>query len=327
MPNPARPRWRISARAAIIAACVGSAVVHAGLVVLLVQIRLAAPRPQLIDAPATQLTLAPLTPPAAPVEPKPAPPPPPAPEATPPTDPLLASMTTVPDVPHPTPATQAARPNPKPAAAQAPATTPSPPAVASFAGVEGVRAKRIVYVMDGSAAMVTTLPFIEDELVRSVARLNASQSFQVVVFRDPPESRSGKALPALEKFSPEGLTAANTAARQHVSTWIQSIRPLGSSVPLEGLREALGLHPDLIFLLTCSIQRSEAGTWGEGNAATLAALDRLNPPDASGRRPTVIKAVQLLADDPTGLLQAIATIHGDGAGSYRVLTLDELKGP
>jgi hypothetical protein len=192
--------------------------------------------------------------------------------------------------------------------------------------VEGVRAKRIVYVMDGSAAMVTTLPFIEDELVRSVARLTSSQSFQVVVFRDPPESRSGKPLPALERFSPQGLTPANAAARQQVGTWIQGIRPLGSSVPLDGLREALDLHPDLIFLLTCSIQRSQAGTWGQGNAATLAALDKLNPPDSYGRRPTVIKAVQLLADDPTGLLQAIAAIHGDGPGSYRVLTLEELKG-
>ncbi|MFA6044530.1 MAG: hypothetical protein WC718_06065, partial [Phycisphaerales bacterium] len=104
--NPARPRWRISARAALIAACVGSAVVHAGLAVLLVQIRLAAPRPQLVDAPATQLTLAPLTPPAAPVEAKltPPPPSPPPPEPKPAPDSLLTSKTAFPELPHPAPA-------------------------------------------------------------------------------------------------------------------------------------------------------------------------------------------------------------------------------
>lgn len=232
-----------------------------------------------------------------------------------------------PQLPQPPQLPKAAPANPAPQAAPAPAApvTP-PPAVASFAGVEGVRATRIVYVMDGSAAMVTTLPFVEEELAGSVARLNSSQRFQIIVFREPPASRPGRSPPALERFSPNGFTIANIAARQQVASWVQAIRPSGSSVPLEGLREALNLHPDLIFLLTCSIPRSEAGTWGEGNAATLAALDTLNPPDAYGRRPTVIKAVQLLADDPTGLLQAIAAIHGDGPGSYRVLTLDELKG-
>ncbi|MBI1189401.1 MAG: hypothetical protein GC200_01790 [Tepidisphaera sp.] len=336
-------RWKWSAKTILIAACVGSGVVHAGLIVVLERIRIAAPKPRLVDAPATQLTLAPApdlkpAPPQTPTpkQPKPAPPKPEPPKPEPPKpetpkpapapDSLLASK---PVAKAPQPTAKAAAPASAPAAAPPvppESESPPPPAVASFAGVQGVRARHIVYVMDGSAAMVTTLPFVEEELIHSISRLDASQSFEVIVFRDPPEAKSGQPLPAIERFSSSGYTQAAPGVRQRVENWVQGIRPAGSSVPLDGLREGLALHPDLIFLLTCSIPRSQAGTWGEGNAATLAALDKLNPPDDLGRRPTVIKTVQLLADDPTGLLQSIAAIHGDGPGSYRVLTLEDLKG-
>lgn len=312
---------RLSTKAALGAAAIGSAIVHAGLVVFLVTVRLEGPRPTLVDAPATQLTLAPTPPRPAPPAPKPAEPAP-APPTPPPAEPPLAdkpkslpleALAPTPVIAAPASPRVSASPSPPP---------PPPPAIASFAGVQGTRAKRVVYVMDGSAAMLTTLPYVQDELVQSVSRLDASQSFQIIVFRDPPAS--GRPTPALERFSATDFTPA--LGRAGVASWVRSIRPVGSSVPLEGLRSALMLHPDLIFLLTCSIPRSQAGTWGEGNAATLAALDALNPADASGKRATVIKAVQLLADDPTGLLQAIAAAHGDGPGSYRVLTLDDLNG-
>jgi hypothetical protein len=33
----------------------------------------------------------------------------------------------------------------------------------------------------------------------------------------------------------------------------------------------------------------------------------------------VIKALQFIEDDPTGTMRAIADLHGDGEGSYRIV--------
>jgi hypothetical protein len=38
----------------------------------------------------------------------------------------------------------------------------------------------------------------------------------------------------------------------------------------------------------------------------------------------VIKTIQFLEEDPTGVMRAIAERHGDGPGSYRVLTPRDL---
>lgn len=342
---PAR-RTILRTRPVLVLALAASAVVHAGLIVTVATMRLRPPAHPLADAPSSSLDI-PLTmvPPAPvpepvsqPLPPAPSQPPPPAaptvmPKAAPPApEPPIAAL---PSLAMPLPVTEPAqRPAPTPTAPPAPpapvvASTPAPRAEAlaeaaapapesmsaSFAGIQGQRAQRIVYVIDGSAAMVTTMPFLKDEIARSVQRLQPPQSFAIVVFRRPPGS--GEAV--VEVFG-DSLRDATPRNRAAASEWVQALRPAGSSVPLAGLRRGLAMHPDVIFLVTCSIPRSGRGQWGEGVEATLAELDRLNPADsATGRRDTVIKAVQLLDDDPTGLLPAIAERHGDGEGSYRVL--------
>ena len=40
----------------------------------------------------------------------------------------------------------------------------------------------------------------------------------------------------------------------------------------------------------------------------------------------VIKAIQFVEEDPTGTMQLIGTEHGDGPGSYRVLSVQDLGG-
>jgi hypothetical protein len=191
----------------------------------------------------------------------------------------------------------------------------SAPVPVSFAGVEGARAKRVVYVVDASGAMTSSLKFVKEELIRSIARLDPSQSFQIIVIRNP-----------IEQFA-DGLVPATGPVRMRAAAWLETIQPSGRSDPLPGLEAALRLKPELVFLLTRSIRRSGTNAeWGQGSAATLDALDRLNPVDLhTGQRPAVIKAIQFLDDDPTGLLQDIARLHGDGPGSYRVLRIHELK--
>lgn len=184
----------------------------------------------------------------------------------------------------------------------------------TFAGVESKRAKRIVYAIDASGSMASSLPFVKAELARSVAKLEASQSFAVVVFRE--KLRGGEET---ETFGAGGaLVAATPAAKAELTRWIGAAEPSGRSSPVAGLRAAMGLKPDLVLLLTRNIRRSGKGE-AEGNASVLTALNALNPLEASGQRAVVVKVVQFVEDDPTGLMQAIGELHGDGAGSYRVV--------
>jgi hypothetical protein len=213
----------------------------------------------------------------------------------------------------------------------------------SFAGVEGPRARRIVYLVDGSGATAGSLPEMFATLLDSVNALHPGQRFAVIVFREPPPGSPSGA--GVELFPPPGsgiappsasgpaMAAPGARTLLSLEQWASAVQPEGRSRPLEGLRAAFSLEPDLIFLISRAIPRTlPAGLPGELPAdphagereAVLRELDRLNPPRGGEQaaRPVVIKAVQFVADDPTGLLQAIAEAHGDGAGSYRVVPLD-----
>jgi hypothetical protein len=153
-----------------------------------------------------------------------------------------------------------------------------------------------------------------------------------VLFRDRADTGS-----RYELFVPPGgdasrvtLAQANATNKAALSRWLASVRPAGKSNPLDGLRCGLAFKPDVVFLLSRSIRRSagdpaaDVGVWGRGKAETLAELDRLNARALNGQRRAVIKAIQFLEEDPTGTMQAIGDEHGDGPGSYSVLTLRAL---
>ncbi|MEM1186048.1 MAG: hypothetical protein AAGI53_13745 [Planctomycetota bacterium] len=195
-------------------------------------------------------------------------------------------------------------------------------ASASFAGLSVRAANRIVYVVDASGAMVATLPFVIDELAFSIERLAPSQQFAVVLFGGGTRTPPGSGPPEAPR-----LRAATPDAKRQVIAWAKDAMPKGPSDPLDGLEPALRAEPDLVFLLARSIRRSRTGAqWGVGRPETLRTLDALNPrDDRSGRRPAVIKTVQFIEADPTGLMEAVAGLHGDGAGDTRVITADELR--
>ncbi len=203
---------------------------------------------------------------------------------------------------------------------------------ATFAGLGAKRAGSVVYVVDASGAMVSSLKFVLAELERSVGSLSSAQKFQVVLFREAP----GGLL--YDTFTPPGsdarrpkLVPATPTNKAALSRWLAAARPMGRSNPLDGLRRGLQFEPDAIFLLSRSIRRSgndagipeTGGVWGRGTAEILGELNHLNPRRGQGRR-VVIKCIQFLEEDPTGTMQAIGTEHGDGAGSYSVLTLEQL---
>jgi len=145
---------------------------------------------------------------------------------------------------------------------------------ATFAGLGARRAESVVYVVDASGAMVSSLKFILAELERSVRGLSTAQRFAVVLFRERPEAGT-----AYDLFVPPGgdagrvaLAPANATNKAALARWLAVVQPGGRSDPLDGLRCGLAFKPDVVFLLSRSIRRSggeagaEPGVWGRGRA-------------------------------------------------------------
>ncbi|MEQ8876000.1 MAG: hypothetical protein RIC49_06280 [Phycisphaerales bacterium] len=203
---------------------------------------------------------------------------------------------------------------------------------ASFAGVSASRASSVVYAVDGSGAMITSLPFVLEEVRRSVSALADDQRFAVVLFG----RRAGDEGGGVRAFPPEGLRRATAGSKAELFGWLDSVRARGASNPLDGLLAAIDREPDVVFLLSRSIRRTDGsgartrgGDWGPGREAILAELDRANPVRKSifgpPARPVQVKCVQFLEEDPTGVMRAIAREHGGGPGSYRLLPESELR--
>lgn len=202
---------------------------------------------------------------------------------------------------------------------------------ASFAGVSAKRARSVVYSVDASGAMVTSLPFVLDELRRSIAALGSDQSFAVILFGrrvgDNADASGVRAFPS------SGLVAASPSRKAEFLAWLEAAEARGASNPLDGLLAALDRQPEVVFLLSRSIRRTDgreaAGDWGPGREAILAELDRANPIRKSifgpPARSAQVKCVQFLEEDPTGVMRAIAKEHGGGGDSYRLLLESELR--
>lgn len=193
-----------------------------------------------------------------------------------------------------------------------------------FAEIDAAPARTVVFVVDASGAVASAFTFVREELLRSIDQLSPTQRFQVVVFPGPENSD-----PVMAPINRGRLALATPEAKRAVGEWMAAFRPRGQSRPLEGLRRALSLKPDIALLITRSIERTGPdAAWGSGIEATMAELDGLNPVDRrTGERRSVIAAVQLLDEDPTGIMSAIAAGHGQGLGDYRVVTAETLASP
>lgn len=194
----------------------------------------------------------------------------------------------------------------------------------TFGGLGASSVSSVVYVVDCSGPMVTSLPMVIAELERSVGRLAPSQRFGVVLFR-----RTIDGGPGAESFAPV-LVRATSSAKELLHNWLAAAEPAGRSSPLAGVELALSLKPDAVFLLSRSIQRSGGGVWELGLDATMSKLEQLNPSRSGllgSGRPVLIQTIQFLDEDSTGIMQAIGTRHGGGAGYRVVKTQQDLVTP
>ena len=326
-PNQTRPttgrttRWLLPPAASL--------AIHAGLLVALTAVTIEVTRDRAPDRPA-RVTL---SAPAAPLNQSPTAPTPTArPSASdatgttiaPPSEPasITAALADAARDSKPTPAPVMLAPEPVARALSRPSNAGSPSV--RFADIDAAPARTVVFVVDASGAVATAFTFVREELLRSIDQLAPTQRFQVVVFPGPE-----KTAPVFAPINNGRLALASPNSKRIVAEWMQTFRPRGQSAPLAGLRMALELEPDIAMLITRSIERTGPdAAWGAGLDATLAELDRLNPIDRrNGMRRTSIAAIQLLDEDPTRIMPAIAAVHGSGVSDYRVVPAEALITP
>lgn len=209
-----------------------------------------------------------------------------------------------------------------------PADVPQPPAsiapegAPELFGARGDRAAtRIVYVIDGSGAMVSALPNVIAEIERSIAALPSDRWTQAVVFRDG----RFESVPAGGAAPRDAMIRADAPGKRGVSRWLGAQRASGRSDPLPALERALAFRPDVVFLVSKGLgdPTMSAPAAAARRDAVLRRLDALNPPDRDGRRHASIKVIQFFETDPGGLLQEIGLLHG-GADGYTFISRQEL---
>ncbi len=100
--------------------------------------------------------------------------------------------------------------------------------------------RRIVYVVDRSGSMLGFFEALQAELKRSISKLRKSQKYHVVFFStDPPvESPPGRLVNAIK------------ASKERTFEFIDEVVPEGMTQPIEAMRRAFILKPDLIYFLT-----------------------------------------------------------------------------
>jgi len=205
-----------------------------------------------------------------------------------------------------------------------------------FAGSGASNARSVVYVVDASGSTVSTFPMIRSELRRSLVKLGPTQQFQVIFFGPGRGGYLAAEHPSDREAGREGggggggvrtirLIRATGGNVEGVLGWVESVTPSHRSNPIAALEMALGLKPDAVFVLSTAI--TGLGVWEPDRAALLAQIDALNPVKASsGRRGVVIKTIQMMEDDPAGILRAIGEAHG-GKDGYKFLSRREVTGP
>lgn len=174
--------------------------------------------------------------------------------------------------------------------------------VGSLWGVgEGQRARSIVYVMDRSASMDQSMELLKRELMQAIGSLEAEQLFDLLWFNE------GRADDLFGRLRPATLENKSTAFDA-----IEQVIAIGRTEPLNAIRAALEMAPDVMFLLS-------DGDFGERNEEILRTIRRRNQNEA-----TRINTI-LFIHDTVGHGEAILRrIAEDNGGVYKHVTEDDL---
>ncbi len=155
-----------------------------------------------------------------------------------------------------------------------------------FFGVAG-SGSQIVYVIDMSGSMAGyRFARAREELLESIRRLNRDQYFCVCFFH------SAMVAPMGTK-----LERANSRAKKKIRKAIMSMSPFDGTNPTEAMRLAIGLEPDVIYLLSD----------GEFDSGTTEAVNEMNR-----HAKIVINTIGFQVDS-----KSLRQIANDNRGEYR----------
>lgn len=159
-------------------------------------------------------------------------------------------------------------------------------------------ARRIVYVVDRSGSMMDTIAAVQMELKRSINALRRSQRFHIIFYN------AGEPL----ENPPKRLVSAARVHKEDAARFIDSVQAQGNTNPLQAIRRAFAVDPDLIYFLSD----------GEIPVATelVALLDSLNR-----NREVRIFTIAYVNLRGAELLEKIAREHN---GEYRYVSENDL---
>lgn len=157
------------------------------------------------------------------------------------------------------------------------------------------------------------MPFVINEIKRSVSELADQQSFTVIFFQGDD----------VIEVPPKGLKKATSDIKQQVINWVDmssgNIVPHGSSNPVKAIARALRYKPQLVFLLSDNI--TGRGQY-EMNQKRL--LDEIKKANTAH---TKINTIQFLYPDllsAVGLKPTMELISDSTGGIYKFVDGREL---
>jgi hypothetical protein len=157
----------------------------------------------------------------------------------------------------------------------------------SFYGIRA-KAQTVVFVVDCSESMAdaSSLVRAKRELRRSIAGLQFPQKFAVIFYNDEPIPMPGVIL-----------KSADVGAKDQLTNWLRLIEPDGGTDPRAAIRMAIGMNPDVIYLLS-------DGLFPDGTSEDVATRNRRKIP---------IQCIDLSGGIGGDHLKRIAT---DSGGQY-----------
>lgn len=177
----------------------------------------------------------------------------------------------------------------------------------------GGNAKRLAYIIDASGSLLDSMPFVINEIKRSISELSDQQSFTIIFFQGDD----------VIEVPPQGLKKATSDLKQQVINWVDlgsgNIVPQGGSSPVKAIKRALRYKPQLVFLLSDNI--TGRAQYEMNQKRLLAEIKQANASH------TKINTIQFLYPDPltkVGLKPTMELISDNTGGIYKFVDGREL---
>lgn len=170
-----------------------------------------------------------------------------------------------------------------------------------FAHPDARAARSVVYVCDASGSMINHFDSLRHQIERSIHRLKAVQSFNILFFRE--EGATGL----------EGgrLVLATGANKGRATAFLSEVTASGTTEPLPALGLALRQKPDLVWLLT-------DGDFPDNDAV----LDFIRTHNPNGR--VQINTIAFVQRGE-GYERVLRTIARENRGEFRYVDEKELR--